>query len=521
MKRVCGALAAKLVLSSVASMAAFTAACGGRAELLGDVDAGDGAVVGDDAGPGGDGSPGFDAEISPGDSGIVGARDSGMGADGGSPIDASAGDSGGGDSGHPDGSTHDSGIVDSGLVDSGIVDSAPVDSGIVDSGGPDVGHVPEASTCSAGFHSCSGACVDDTAPATCGSACAACETPADGVASCDGKSCSYTCDPGYVVCAMGCCSCGNVQTEPHNCGYCGHSCGAEACVDGVCGSTVVSFGQANAYAIAADDANVYWTTTGNASSVVQAPVGGGGATVLYSSANDFPAALAVVAGQVCFTNEIQPGSVSRVPIGGGASVPVASNLSYPGALAASAGTLFFTQNSFQGQNGGSISSVAAQGGALTSVASNQALGQNPSIAVGGNTVYWTTYSDVVAAPVGGGAVKTIASQTYPYAVAADATHVYWGSGVNGGVVYQQGINGGAPITLASNQYYPNALAVDATSVYWTTGQGGTGTVMKVPIGGGLPVTLAAGQADPAGIALNSTQVFWVDFGDGSIKAVPK
>jgi hypothetical protein len=45
--------------------------------------------------------------------------------------------------------------------------------------------------------------------------------------------------------------------------------------------------------------------------------------------------------------------------------------------------------------------------------------------------------------------------------------------------------------------------------------------MRAPIGGGTPVTLAANQADPSGLALNSKSLFWVDFGDGSIKSVPK
>jgi hypothetical protein len=312
-----------------------------------------------------------------------------------------------------------------------------------------------------------------------------------------------------------------VQTDPNNCGTCGHSCGTEACVDGVCGSTVIATNQANAYAIAADDVNVYWTTTGADSSVVQAPVGGGGATVLFSSANDYPAALAVLSGQVFFTDEIQPGSVSRVPIGGGASVPVASNLDYPGALVASGGTLFFTENDFSSMTGGTIASTAPGGGSITSIANGQSFGQTTSLAVAAGSIYWTTYSDVLVAPVGGGTPTTLVSQTYPYAVAADATNVYWGSGLNGGVVLQQAINGGSPVTLATNQYYPNSVAVDGGSVYWSTGQGATGTVMKIAIGGGTAVTLASNQDVPQGLALNSTRVFWVNYGDGSIKSVPK
>lgn len=474
MKRIRGGLA---VLSALCGFALFPA-CGGRAEVSpgqpegDDGSAGDASPTGDGGGPAQDGAMLGDSASS----------------DGGAGRDASTTDSSGGsDSGtRPDSSTW------------------------IDSGG-----------CQTGFHVCSGTCVDDTAPATCGGSCTPCPAPANGVASCNGVSCSVSCDPGYLSCSTGCCSCGDVQTDPDNCGYCGHSCGGEACVAGVCGSTVIATNQANAYAIAADDVNVYWTTTGTDSSVVQAPVGGGGATVLYSSANDFPAALAVVSGQVYFTDEIQPGSVSRVPVGGGASVPVASDLDYPGALIASGGTLYFTENDFTSQTGGSIASSAVGGGAVSTIVSGQEYGQNPSIAVAGGNVFWTTYADVLTQPLGGGTPTTIASQTYAYAVAADATNVYWGSGLSGGVVLQQAIHGSSPITLASGQYYPNSIAVDATSVYWTTGQGATGTVMKIAIGGGTPVTLATNQDVPQGLALNSTRVFWVNYGDGSIKSVPK
>ncbi len=484
MKRVRGSLA---VLSAACGLFVVPA-CGGRAELAPGQPGGDAA--GDD-GSTGDSSPA-------GDDG--GTTDSNVTGD--SPTSFEAG---GPDGSVTDGSTSDGSTPDSGIVDSGIHDSAPTADG----------------GCAAGFHVCSGQCVDDTAPATCGASCTPCQAPGNGVASCNGTSCVYTCDPGYSACSTGCCSCGDVQTDPNNCGTCGHSCGAEACVAGVCGAAVIATSQANAYAIAADDVNVYWTTTGADSSVVQAPVGGGGATVLFSSANDFPAAIAVVSGQVYFTDEIQPGSVSRVPVGGGASVPIASNLTYPGALAASGGTLFFTQNDYSSQNGGSIASTPVGGGPIATIAGGQLFGQSTSIAVAAGAVFWTTYSDVLTAPIGGGSATTLAAQTYAYSVAADANNVYWGSGLNGGLVLQQPIAGGSPVTLASGQYYPNGIAVDATSVYWTTGQGAAGTVMKVPIGGGTPVTLAANQSNPQGIALNSTRVFWVDFGDGSIKSVPK
>jgi hypothetical protein len=492
----------------------FTEACGGRAELFDD-NQGDAAF---EDGPEVDGvSPGDDTgTTSHGDSGIViGDTGVGPGLDASRPIDASRPDTGA----PTDSST---GLPDSSRPDTGTLDSSLPDTGVHDSAGPDVVGPPDVLSCAVGFHVCSGECVDDTAPATCGTSCTPCPAPANGVASCDGTSCAVTCDPGFVTCSTGCCSCGNVQTDPNNCGYCGHSCGAEACVDGVCGSTVVATDQANAFAIAADDVNVYWSTTGNASSVVQQPIAGGGETILWSSPNDYPASLALLDGQVYFTDEIFPGSVSRVPIGGGALIPVAPNLNYPGALCVNGSTLYFT--SYDAMGNGLVLSVPASGGSSQTLASNQEFfTQTPSIATGGSNVFWTSYNGLEYTPLGGGSIKTIATPppNLPNVVVADATRVYWGAGTNGGVVLQQTVGGTTAITIATDQYYPDAIAVDSTSIYWTTGAGGAGTVMKSPIGGGTPVTLAVNQAYPAGIALNSTTVFWVNFGDGSIHSVPK
>ncbi len=487
------------------------ASCGGRAlsgDTSGDTQTDSGGAVGEDAG------------IVITDSSIVTVHDGGAvrRADGGgvvgrdsavivqdsrAPIDVSADVRI-----RPDGLAHDSAARDVGRPD--VVRPHDV-------GAPDVGI-----SCGYGFHQCGMTCVDNTAPATCGTSCTPCQAPANSVASCNGTSCSYACDPGFVACTSGCCSCGDIQNDPNNCGYCGHSCGTEACVDGVCGSTVVATDQANAYAIAADDSYVYWTTTGTASTIDQAPVGGGGATVLFSSPNDYPSALAIVSGQVYWTDEVMQGTVSRVPIGGGASIPVASNVAYPTALAASSSALYFTLLSTTSENGGAVLSVPTGGGAIVTIASQQAIdeGMPSSIAVGGGSVYWTTYSDIMSARLGSGAATTFAAQQYATAVTADSSNVYWASSWQEAIL-KQPTSGGTAITLASGQYYPNAIAVDATNVYWTSGQGGAGTVMSVPIGGGTPVTLASNQAFPAGIALNSTTLFWVDFGDGTIHSVPK
>ncbi|MGO8994637.1 MAG: hypothetical protein ACLQVI_15080 [Polyangiaceae bacterium] len=412
--------------------------------------------------------------------------------------------------------------TDSGGTDSGNASDAAElqDSSVIpDAGPPDTGP-----TCTApGYHLCESdagsVCADDTSTETCGTSCSPCPTPANGVASCGNGACSYSCDNGYVVCSTGCCSCGDTQTDPDNCGYCGHVCpGVESCTNGVCGGVVVASDQANAFAIAADEENVYWTTTGASASILQAPVGGGGATVLLTSANAYPASLASFSGGIYWSDEAG-GTINRVPIGGGTNVPLASGLDEPAALVISGGQIYFALAPYEGT--GSIEDVALGGGTPAALASGQTMSDPPSVAVSGSsTVYWTTSTDVMS--YSGAGAQTFAANQYPYAVATDGTNVYWTSGLSNGAVMQQSTTGGSPIAIATNQYYPNTIAIDASNVYWTTGQGGAGTVMSAPIGGGgTPVTIAANQSYPFALAINSTHLFWVNFGDGSIVSAPK
>lgn len=94
-------------------------------------------------------------------------------------------------------------------------------------------------TCNAGFHACGSACASNMDPATCGSRCTPCPTPANSIATCSqGGKCGFACLPGFHKCGDQCLpndavtSCGTACTPcpaPAN--------GDATCTNGACGFT--------------------------------------------------------------------------------------------------------------------------------------------------------------------------------------------------------------------------------------------------------------------------------------------
>jgi hypothetical protein len=154
-----------------------------------------------------------------------------------------------------------------------------------------------------------------------------------------------------------------------------------------------------------------------------------------------------------------------------------------------------------------------------------------TIATDGTGVYWADGSDVLAVPVGGGAVTTVASQqSAARSIAVDAANVYWVNGVStvsdtdGSITSDTNVvrapkGGGQAVTLATGLTFVDSLAMDSLYVYWVE----TGTlavplnvVMRAPIAGGVTTTIATGSGSncpcPGTVAVDATSVYWGQYG---------
>ena len=133
-----------------------------------------------------------------------------------------------------------------------------------------------------------------------------------------------------------------------------------------------------------------------------------------------------------------------------------------------------------------------------------------------------TPTDVADAPrdadAGAGCKAIWTGTTDVFAIAVDATSVYWTSAL-GKAVMRVPRSGGAATTLATPEE-PSGLAVDSSQAYFA-GRGAA--VSKVPLAGGTPTLLGAPTCDDAGpcggpyapLVIDATHAYFADVAAGS------
>jgi hypothetical protein len=132
------------------------------------------------------------------------------------------------------------------------------------------------------------------------------------------------------------------------------------------------------YGIAVDDQSVYWTMFMDPTSVMKAPIGGGAATTLASTAGA-GFGLAVDADSIYFATGQ---GVMKVPLAGGTTTMLSSS---PAAgIAIDDAYVYFTNFN---TGPGAVKKVAKSGGATITLATGQLLPWG--IAVDATSVYWT------------------------------------------------------------------------------------------------------------------------------------
>jgi hypothetical protein len=380
-------------------------------------------------------------------------------------------------------------------------------------------------------HSSGGGRAADTSeplPGTGGLGLVASSAAAGGI--CADGACAVPCAaPGTTACADGCVE---TSSDPKNCGHCGHDCLGATCEDGTCQPVTLAAGLSELTEMAVDSTSVYWTgspdiQTGKAS-VMKVGLDGG-TPVMLASGQDGPRGIAVDATSVYWVNSLSH-TVMRIAIGGGTPQILASDSGLLDRIVVDAASVYWSAVSRPGVmkvaigGGGSSELNVTRSTVADGVTVMPSMWGSPSgLALAANKLYWSAVAypnglQLVKLETLGGTATTLAQiQTFPSAIAADATSVYWVN--SAGEVLKVALDGGTPITLASGQGGPLGIAIDATNIYWTAFY--DQTVMKIAIDGGTPITLASGQAGPRSIVVDQTSVYWLNRSGGTVMKVAK
>ena len=123
------------------------------------------------------------------------------------------------------------------------------------------------------------------------------------------------------------------------------------------------------------------------------------------------------------------GTVMKAPLAGGAAHTLASDQGKPYGLAVDGAAVYWVT-----RDGGTVMKATLDG---TNPGDHRLSGQDGAVGIvlDDRSVYWTTQSTVVSAPLAGGAPMTLAvGRSLPYGLAVQGTRVYFSEAERGTIV---------------------------------------------------------------------------------------
>lgn len=287
---------------------------------------------------------------------------------------------------------------------------------------------------------------------------------------------------GATVCGN---ACANLDTDPNNCGWCGHSCNGGACSGGLCAAAdLVSVGGGIAASyLATDQTFVYW-----ANSQSTCGVGGGTCDTVRKCRGTGCAMVSVQVGVMAAPRYIAIGggaaivtsaATSNVPLyrcsvdGCGNAPRTLATTPTPAAVAADANHAVWVQAT----EVRACPNVDAACTPTTLATAPSGLTYAATVALANGTAYFATSSTIFKAPADGSAAATplVSGLAGVSALATDGVDVYYAESGFIGKCSVAGCTTTTPVTTPDT--FVRRLEVDGTSVYWMTAAGTSSSVM--------------------------------------------
>jgi hypothetical protein len=307
--------------------------------------------------------------------------------------------------------------------------------------------------------------------------------------TCDNGKCVFGCEAGYAKCgtdADGCST--NTASDKTSCGQCGRNCLEGTCTASACSPVVLTKTEAFPNAMSLDATYVYFANGNN-------PTDGSGEGIFRVRKNS-----------VC----TGASTCSSAMVGGPKVVE-------PKSLAGDDQNLFWDSS---GQM-----THSDEGGLGVSSFSTSMMTLAGFSAVANGRIFWTNLEGtnrVMSALLNTTDVQQIAigpAGSTSAGLAVDATAIYWADNA-GKKVFKRSLSmgvcnidqsaaGPCPI-LATGLVSPWAIALDATSVYFSE-LGDAGSINKVPKVGGSPKAIATNQGTPKSLVTDGVWIYWGSF----------
>ena len=277
----------------------------------------------------------------------------------------------------------------------------------------------------------------------------------------------------------------------------------------------VAIGQIKTWAVAVDEANIYWTDCGTNPTAQDGRVmrmsKSTGQVVALISNQSCPTTIALDAAYVYWLGGATSArTISRVPKDGGAPEILVRDNDIR-ALAVDDAALYWTSCDVRGSSS-AVMQMPKQGSGTDAVQKISATTSCANdLAIDADNVYWIDSIGVMKIGRSGGTPIVLSmAQFHPRNLVLDESKAYW---IADTYIVRIAKTGGASAVLSANED-PGVLAVDATNIYWSLN---SGSIVRMEKASGAQFTIATIPAIVSSLAVDATNLYWANIGESVMR----